>query len=66
MTGAQILQQQAHIQGAGQLLLEQLKLRFGPPSTVVVQHVQQASAEELDLWAERVLTATSIDEVFAG
>jgi hypothetical protein len=29
----------------------------------VVTRVESASSEELDLWAERVLTAGSVDEV---
>jgi hypothetical protein len=54
------------VKGQANLLLKQLGLRFGPPSAATRAHVESATAEQLDTWAERVLTAQSIDEVLAS
>jgi len=47
------------------LLLRLLTLRFRELPEPVVAWVQGATPEELELWAERILTAASLDEVFA-
>jgi predicted transposase/invertase (TIGR01784 family) len=52
-------------EGKAELLLELVGLRFGPPSEQVRAQVETASAEQLDQWAERVLTARTIDEILA-
>lgn len=49
--------------GRAKLILRQLGLRFGSLSELNQAKVQQASAEQLDLWAEQVLTAKSLQEV---
>ena len=51
--------------GQAELLLRQLELRFGAAPDAVRDRVRDASAPELEAWAERVLTAASIDEVLA-
>ena len=48
--------------GRAAVLLRQLQLKFGPLPEVVTARVQSASIEELDAWAERILSATSLDE----
>jgi hypothetical protein len=50
-------------EGRAELVLKLLALRFGPLREEVVARVRAASVEELDTFAERVLTATSLDEV---
>lgn len=55
---------QGKAEGAVELLLRQMKLRFGALGEETVARVQSASAAELDLYGERVLTATSLDAVF--
>ena len=52
-------------QGRVELVLKQLQLRFGELPADVRARVEAASIEDLDLWAERVLTATELDAVFA-
>src|SRR5262249_33426948 len=49
--------------GERRLLLKQLRLRFGdlPPATVA--RVEQAKLAQIERWGERVLTATTLDEV---
>lgn len=46
------------------VLSRQLTLKFGELSVAVQQRLRQASEAELDAWAERILFAESLDEVF--
>lgn len=50
--------------GRASLLLKQLTLKFGELPGDIEARVTRAEVEELDRWAERVLTADSLDEVF--
>ncbi|MCC6875748.1 MAG: Rpn family recombination-promoting nuclease/putative transposase [Sandaracinaceae bacterium] len=52
-------------QKANELVLKQLRLRFGDLPLATIARVRGASVEELDRWAERVLTASSLEQVFA-
>ena len=69
MTAAEKLTQQVREQslkeGQAKLLLRQLALRFGNLPEGVSERVQQASDTDLTRWAERVITAASLHEVFA-
>src|SRR5690606_33288912 len=47
--------------GRAELLSRQLTLKFGELSAEIQQRLQQAGEAELDIWAERVLFAESID-----
>ena len=51
--------------GRATLLLKQLGLRFGPLSDATRARVQAASIEQLDTWAERILSAATLDDVLA-
>ena len=53
-------------QGRAAILLRQLQLKFGDLPIVISQRITQASEAELDLWAERILFVTSLEDVFAG
>ena len=46
-------------------LLRLLNRRFGPLSADVTRRLAQSTPEQLEIWAERVLDARTIDEVFA-
>lgn len=48
---------------AAQIVLKLLRLKFGDVSSERVMRVQKASVEELDLWAERILSANTIEGV---
>jgi hypothetical protein len=48
-----------------ELLLKQLALRFGPLPEATRARVEAGSAEQLDAWAERVLTAATLHDVLA-
>ncbi len=49
-----------------ELLLRQLSLRFGDVPGAVRERVRNASAAELEAWAEAVLVAMSLDDVLAA
>ena len=52
-------------EGEAKLLLKQLGLRFGPLSDTTRARVESASIEQLETWAERILTAKTLDDVLA-
>ena len=56
---------QGRAQGQAALFMKLLALKFGALTAETTARVQQASAEELDRWAERLLNAASIDDVLA-
>ena len=51
-------------EGRVALLTRQLMLKFGELPAPLQQRLHKASEAELDVWAERVLSAASVDEVF--
>jgi len=57
------LQQGLH-QGESSLLRKLLIKRFGELSEVIDARLSQASVAELELWAERILEAKTLSEVF--
>lgn len=48
-------------EGKAELLLRQLTKRVGPLPRAVLAQVEAATSEELDAWAERVLTEPPLD-----
>ena len=52
-------------EGQAALLLRLLSLRFGDPSSELLARIHAASDAELTRWAERILTASTLDDVFA-
>ena len=52
-------------EGRAAMLLKLLETRFGVLPADVTERVRTASVEQLDLWAVTVLTATSLEGVFA-
>jgi uncharacterized protein DUF4351 len=53
-------------EGARSILLRQLRARFGALPDVVVARIQAAATPQLDVWADRVLTAATLDEVLVS
>ena len=47
------------------LAMAKLVRRFGPLSPDITRRLSQSTPEQLEIWAERVLDARAIDEVFA-
>ncbi|MEC7523231.1 MAG: hypothetical protein VYE22_25350 [Myxococcota bacterium] len=52
-------------QGRIDILLKLLRLEFGEPGPETVARVRAGSELKLDHWAERILTAGSLADVFA-
>ncbi len=52
--------------GRREMLLRQLRKRFGELSDGAVSRVNGADVPTLDVWADRVLTASTLDEVWAS
>jgi predicted transposase/invertase (TIGR01784 family) len=63
--GIQQGMQQGVEQGERGLLLRQLRKRFGQVSAEVEQRLATATAAQIDVWAERVLSAASLTELLA-
>jgi hypothetical protein len=74
MTGAQMLIERGKAEGrAGgeakgkaELLLRQMRRKYGRVPAGVAKRLRGAASADLDRWAERVLTEASLDEVFEG
>ena len=52
--------------GQQQMLLTLLRTRFGAIPATAVARVQTADSNHLEAWANRVLTAASLDDVLDG
>ncbi len=62
--GIQQGMQQGARQGQQEMLARLLSRRFGALDAVTEERLRQATPTELGLWADRVLDATSLEEVF--
>ena len=58
-------EQQGIEKGKMDLLLRLLEWRFGAVSEAISARVKQADSPTLELWSKRILTAQTIEEVFA-
>jgi predicted transposase YdaD len=56
-------QAEGRAEGRAELLLKQLALRFGPLPASTEARIRAASIAELEVFAERVLSAKTLDEV---
>ncbi len=59
------LEERGRLNGQRSMLLKQLRVRFGALPETEVARVQAATAEQLERWTERVLSAVSLAEVLA-
>jgi len=64
--GRQEGRQEGEVLGKRGTLLLQLRQRFGRLPATTVARIDKAGAAELDVWAGRVLTASSVDEVLGA
>jgi len=62
----QKLRDEGRQEGECRFLIRQLRARFGQLPPAAVARVQAAEPDVLEAWGERVLTARTLDEVFAG
>jgi hypothetical protein len=58
--------QQGKLEGEATLLLRQLTKRFGPLNEVTRNRLNNATLEQLELWAEPVLDVPMLEAVFGG
>ncbi|WP_146097466.1 hypothetical protein [Nocardia nova] len=65
MTTAERLRAEEEARGRGEALIELLTLKFGPLPTHVIETIHTGTPEQVRTWTARVLTATTLDEVFA-
>jgi hypothetical protein len=52
-------------EGLREVVLTQFEEKFGPPDASTLQRIERASREQILLWAKKILTASSRDEIFA-
>jgi len=52
------------VEGQRWLVEKQLRLKFGVLGEPALARIATATSTQLDLWAERVLSAASLDEVW--
>jgi hypothetical protein len=64
LEGRQEGRQEGLQEGEAALLLRLLELRFGPLDETSGARIRRADAETLLRWGEKVLTATSLEEIF--
>ncbi|WP_322999761.1 DUF4351 domain-containing protein [Castellaniella sp.] len=58
--------QEGRQEGQAELLLNQIRRRFGPLSEAVTQRILTAKASQLETWSLNILDATELDDVFRG
>lgn len=63
MTGAQKLKEEGRAEGRAEVLIKQLELKLGAVPEHIAERIRRARADEIDRWVERVLTATSPQDV---
>ena len=52
-------------EGRAEIVLRQLALRFGPLAEQVQERIRTSSIEQLDTFAERLLTGSNLEEVLS-
>ncbi len=57
--------QEGRQEGLREVVLAQFEEKFGPPDAPIRRLVEKASQEQILLWAKKILTASSQDEIFA-
>ncbi|MBE0507289.1 MAG: DUF4351 domain-containing protein [Marinospirillum sp.] len=56
---------QGEVKGEAKLLSMQIKMKFGEVSQDVVERLNQASAEQLEDWGMKILTAGTLEDLLA-
>jgi len=62
--GKQEGRQEGKQEGEGYLLLRQIKRRFSQLPDWVEEKITQATTDQIEQWADNILDATTIEEVF--
>ena len=53
-------------EGKSALLVKQMTLKFGPLTPTTLAQIHAASPQQLDHWAEKVLSATDLGQLLDG
>ena len=61
--GLQEGRQEGLHEGESAMLLLQIALKFGPPDPGILHRIETADTDTLLRWAERILTARTLDQV---
>lgn len=56
--------QKGRQEGEVSMMARQLTRRFGPLDEAILQRLQQADSVDLERWADNILDARTLDEVF--
>lgn len=64
MTAAERLRQQGRHQKAVELILHLLSFKFGDEAADLRSRVESGTEGDFERWSERVLTATTLNQVF--
>ena len=65
MTGAEVLYNRRASELLRRVLVHQLEQRFGQLPDTLEQRIQSTDIPQLERWTQRVITASSLDDVFA-
>nr|VFK67758.1 MAG: protein of unknown function (DUF4351) [Candidatus Kentron sp. UNK]VFK73099.1 MAG: protein of unknown function (DUF4351) [Candidatus Kentron sp. UNK] len=63
--GRQEGRQEGLLEGEAKLLLRMLPRRFGPLPNEISERIHKADPDTIESWADRVLDAKSLDDVFS-
>ncbi|WP_343073813.1 Rpn family recombination-promoting nuclease/putative transposase [Phytoactinopolyspora mesophila] len=63
MTTAEMLRAEGRAQGRTETLIQLLTLKFGPPTPAVLDTVHAATADQLETWTARILSADTLEQV---
>jgi hypothetical protein len=66
LSAGEILIERGQKEGERKILLRMLRLRFGELSVDVTARIDAAESEQIERWADRVLTAATLDEVLGA
>ena len=57
--------QEGQLEGKSALLLKQITFKFGPLTPATLAQIHTASPQQLDHWAEQILTASDLDSLLS-
>ena len=60
-----LARQEGRQEGLRDVVLTLFEEKFGPPDAPILRRVEKASQEQILIWAKKILTASSQDEIFA-
>lgn len=64
VTTAEIIEARGEVRGRAEALIELMTAKFGRLPATTVHRVRSADLTQVRTWTTRVLTATTLDEIF--